>query len=128
EGVTKEDIFVGPGTDAYAQIDTLPPYLPALMYLSEEIDFYTNHAVSIGLINRGIRHSLPRKRFAYGGSTVTQQLVKNLFFSRTKILTRKFQEAIVAWAMTDALSKDRILELYLNCIEFGPNLYGIVRA
>lgn len=128
EGVTADDIYVGPGTEDYVSIDTLPPYVPALMYLSEEIDFYTNHAISIGLINRGIRHSLPRKRFAYGGSTVTQQLVKNLFFSRTKILTRKFQEAIVAWAMTDHVSKDRILELYLNCIEFGPNLYGIVAA
>lgn len=128
EGVTREDIYVGPGTDAYVAIDTLPAYIPALMYLSEEIAFYDNHAVSMGLINRGIRHSLPRRRFAYGGSTVTQQLVKNLYFSRTKKLVRKFQEAIIAWAMTDALEKDRILELYMNCIEFGPDLYGIERA
>lgn len=128
EGVTRDDIYVGPGTGEYVAIETLPAYVPALMYLSEEIAFYDNHAVSIGLINRGIRHSLPRKRFAYGGSTVTQQLVKNLYFSRTKRLSRKFQEAFIAWAMIETLTKDQILELYINCIEFGPDLYGIVRA
>jgi len=128
EGVTRDDIYVGPGTGDYVSIETLPVHVPAVMYLSEEIAFYDNHAVSMGLINRGIRHNLPRKRFAYGGSTVTQQLVKNLYFSRTKKLVRKFQEAIIAWAMTETLTKDQILELYINCIEFGPDLYGIVRA
>lgn len=128
EGVTRDDIFVGPGTDDYVDMEDLPSYVPAVMYLSEEIAFYTNGALSLGLINRGIRHILPRKRFAYGGSTVTQQLVKNLYFTRTKTLSRKFQEAIIAWAVSEEVPKDRVLELYLNCIEFGPDLYGIVRA
>lgn len=128
EGVTRDDIFVGPGTEDYVALHDLPTYVPAVMYLSEEIAFYTNGALSLGLINRGIRHILPRRRFAYGGSTVTQQLVKNLYLTRTKTLSRKFQEAIIAWSVTEEVDKDRVLELYLNCIEFGPNLYGIVRA
>ncbi len=128
EGVTRSDIYVGPGTSDYVRIDTLPSYIPALMYLSEEIDFYRNPGISVRLIAKAVRYNLPRRRFAYGGSTVTQQLVKNLFFSREKTLARKFEEAIVAWAVEDTLTKDRILELYMNCIEFGPNLYGIVRA
>lgn len=128
EGVTRNDIFVGPGVDTYVPIASLPAYVPALMYLSEEINFYQNHGMSLGLINKAIRHSLPRRRFAYGGSTVTQQLVKNLYFSRTKTLARKFQEAVIVWTVETQVSKDRILELYLNCIEFGPDLYGIERA
>ncbi len=128
EGVTRDDIFVGPGVEDYVSIRTLPAYVPAVMYLSEEIDFYKNGAISLGLINKGIRHSLPRKRYAYGGSTVTQQLVKNLFLSRTKTLSRKLEEAMISWAITQDVPKDRVLELYINCIEFGPDLYGIVRA
>lgn len=128
EGVSSNAIFVGPGVEDYVRIGTLPTYVPAVMYLSEEINFYNNHGMSLGLINKAIRHSLPRRRFAYGGSTVTQQLMKNLYFSRTKTLARKLQEAVIVWAVESNVSKDRILELYLNVIEFGPDLYGIVRA
>ena len=128
EGVTRDDIFVGPGTRDWVALGTLPSYLPAVMYLSEEIGFYRNEGISLPLINKAIRYSLPRGRFAYGGSTVTQQLVKNLFLTRTKTLSRKFQEAVLVWAVESTLTKDRILELYLNCIEFGPDIYGIERA
>lgn len=128
EGVTQNNIIVGPGTKDYVPIQQLPSYVPAVMYLSEEVNFYENHGISLGLLNKAIRHSLPRRRFAYGGSTVTQQLVKNLYFTRNKTLARKFQEAVIVWAVETSLTKDRILELYLNCIEFGPDLYGIVRA
>lgn len=128
EGVSSNAIFVGPGVKDYVRLDTLPSYIPALMYLSEEINFYNNPGISLGLINKAIRHSLPRRRFAYGGSTVTQQLVKNLYFSRDKTLARKLQEAVIVWAVESTVRKDRILELYMNCIEFGPDLYGIVRA
>lgn len=128
EGVTSDNIFVGPGTADYVRVSHLPAYIPAVMYLSEEINFPNNKGISIGLINKAIRYSLPRERFAYGGSTVTQQLVKNLFFTREKYLARKFQEAIVVWAVESELTKDRIIELYMNCIEFGPDIYGIVRA
>lgn len=128
EGVSVDDIRVGPGTRDYVRVSELPTYIPAVMYLSEEINFPQNPGISIGLINKAIRYSLPRERYAYGGSTVTQQLVKNLFFTRDKHLARKFQEAIVVWAVESTLTKERIIELYMNCIEFGPDLYGIVRA
>ncbi len=129
EGVTRDDVFVGPGgTEGWVAIAEVPAWLPALMYLSEEIDFPTNPGISIGLINRGIRMNLERGRYAYGGSTVSQQLVKNLFFTRDKTLARKLQEAVITWAMEDALPKERILELYMNCVEFGPDIYGVVAA
>lgn len=128
EGVTEENIFVGPGVPGYTYLSTLPSYIPALMYLSEEIHFYENGGLSIGLINRGIRVSLPQQRLAYSGSTVTQQLVKNLFLTRSRTFGRKLEEAFLAWAMATVVERDRILELYLNCIEFAPNTYGIAAA
>ena len=128
EGVTEEDIFVGPAIPGYTYLSTLPSYIPALMYLSEEIHFYENGALSVGLINRGIHVSLPQQRLAYSGSTVTQQLVKNLFLSRNRTFSRKLEEALLAWAVATVVERDRILELYLNCIEFAPNTYGIAAA
>jgi hypothetical protein len=123
-----ETIRVGPGTAGYVPIDELPSYIPALMYLSEEINFYSNPGISIGLINRAVRMNLESGRYQYGGSTVSQQLVKNLFFSSVKTLSRKLEEALVVWAMESVVSKNRILEIYLNCLEFGPGIYGIQAA
>lgn len=128
EGVTAGPIEVGPGTPGWVPIETLPGWVPAAMYLSEEIGFWHNPGISVGLINRAVRLNLDRSRYAYGGSTVTQQLVKNLFLTRTKTLSRKLEEAVIVMAMEQWLPKLRILELYLNCIEFGPNIYGIGAA
>lgn len=128
EGTTLPDLFVGPATDNWVALESLPPYVPAAMFLSEEIQFYTNPGISLGLIQRGTSLNLERGRYAYGGSTVSQQLVKNLFLSRAKTLSRKLEEVLIVWAMEQWVTKDRILELYLNCIEFGPNLYGLQAA
>ncbi len=119
---------VGRGTDQWTPIAVLPSYLPALMFLSEEIAFLDNPGFSPMLMRRGIRMSLREGRFVYGGSTMTQQLVKNLFLSRERTLSRKFEEAVLVVAMEERLSKDQILELYLNCIEFGPDVWGIRAA
>lgn len=126
EGVSEEaEVDVGPGLETYVPLSTLPPYVGGAMYLSEEILFPDNKGVNFGLIRKAIRINLEKGRFVYGGSTVTQQLVKNLFLTRDKTLARKLQEALISLRMDEVVSKDRILELYLNCIEFGPDLYGI---
>ena len=122
DGVT---IQVGPGTPDYVRLEEMPGYVGGAAYLSEEMGFYVGSGISIPLIAKALGTNLARGRFAYGGSTVTQQLVKNLFLTRKKTLARKFQEAIIAARIARAVSKDRVLELYLNCIEFGPDLYGI---
>lgn len=127
EGVTAP-LDVGPGTDGYVSLDALPSYVPALMYLSEEIAFFSNPGFSEHLMRRALRLDVRSGRYVYGGSTVSQQLVKNLFFDRQKTLSRKLEEAIVVWRMEHVVPKIRILELYLNCIEFGPDVYGIDAA
>jgi len=129
EGVSNgTSIVVGPGTDSFVPLAEMPGYVGAAMYLSEEIMFPTSPGVSVGLINRAVRMNLERGRYSYGGSTVSQQLVKNLFLTREKTLARKLEELIIVWAMEERVSKDRILELYVNCIEFGPDIYGIRAA
>jgi monofunctional biosynthetic peptidoglycan transglycosylase len=67
-------------------------------------------------------------KFKRGGSTITQQLIKNAFFSSDKSLIRKLKEAILAHRLEEVMSKKEILEKYLNTIEFGPNIYGIKPA
>ena len=128
EGVSDPEtvqVYVGPGTASYVPLEQMPSYVGGAMYLSEQMLFYTGPAISISLIKKALRLNLERGRFVYGGSTITQQLVKNLFLSRDKTLTRKLQEAIISWRIIETISRDRILELYLNCIEFGPDIYGI---
>jgi len=129
EGVTPGTVVeVGPGTEGYVPLHDMPAWVGGAAYLSEEMGFYVGGGISLPLITKAIITNLDKKRFAYGGSTVTQQLVKNLFLTRDKTLARKLQEALVASRIAAVIPKDRTLELYLNCIEFGQNLYGIGRA
>lgn len=128
EGVSKEGIFVGPGSERYVGLGSIPRHVAASAYLSEEILFHSNPGFAMGLMRKALRLNLDKGRYVYGGSSVSQQLVKNLFLSRRKTLARKFEEALIVWRMEKVVSKRRILELYLNCIEFGPDLYGIGRA
>lgn len=128
EGVTRSDIIVGPGSGSWVLLSSLPTYVPAAMYLSEEMGFYNGVGISLNLIRRAVALNIERGRYVYGGSTIMQQLVKNLFLSRAKTLSRKLEEAVLVWAMYERVSKDRILEYYINCIEFGPDVYGIEAA
>jgi hypothetical protein len=125
EAYATEEIWVGPATPGYVSLTELPDYVPAIMYFSEQRLFYEEPPVSLRLLNRAIRINMIYGRWAYGGSTITQQLVKNVFLDRDKTLARKFEEAIIAWAVFNTLSRDKILELYINCIEFAPNVWGV---
>ena len=122
------EVYVGPGTRGYVPLNELPSYVPGAMYLTEEMGFWRGGAISPGLIRKAIGINLDAGRIVYGGSTITQQLVKNLFLSREKTFVRKLREAIIAGRIIDRVPKNRVLELYLNCIEFGPNIYGISAA
>lgn len=121
-------VKVGPGTSSFVRLAELPSYIAGAMYLTEEMGFWTGGAISPSLIKNAINTNLSKGRFVYGGSTITQQLVKNLFLTRDKQLTRKLQEALISGRVIDAIGKERILELYLNCIEFGPGIFGIQKA
>jgi penicillin-binding protein 1A len=119
---------VGPGNPHFTPTATLPPYVVRAVVLSEDAGFYGHHGFDFDEIRESLSRDLAKGGAIRGGSTLTQQLVKNLFLSREKKLTRKIQEALVTLEVEATLSKSRILELYLNTIEWGPRLYGIGEA
>jgi len=127
-GTMLDDVLVGPSSGAWMALNQLKPWTPWAMIATEDGAFYKHHGIRPGLLLRAIRLDLDYGRFVYGGSTITQQLVKNIFLTRAKNLSRKFEELLIVWQMEHQLSKDRILELYVNMIEFGPKLYGVQRA
>jgi membrane peptidoglycan carboxypeptidase len=78
-----------------------------------------------GAIENSIKENIKERKFKRGASTIPMQLAKNMFLSRDKTATRKLQEFFLTVIITEKLSRDKILEFYLNLIEFGPDLYGI---
>jgi len=124
----KLPVEVGPGTLSWTPYFQIPEYVRMAAVATEDLDFFKHEGFKLSLIKRAMKLDLDRGRYVYGGSTISQQLVKNLFLSREKTLARKLEEAIITWNMERMVSKQRILELYLNCIEYGPNIYGIRNA
>ncbi|NOZ00427.1 MAG: transglycosylase domain-containing protein [Deltaproteobacteria bacterium] len=130
--VNEEDldhpIRVGPATGSWTPLEDIPVPVQQAALATEDMLFFEHKGFQVGLMRRAVRLNLDQGWYVYGGSTISQQLVKNLFLSREKTLARKLEEAVIVWVMEDRLEKERILELYLNCIEFGLHIYGIRAA
>jgi len=116
---------VGPKNRYWTPSSSIPPEMKWAVILAEDDRFYKHEGVDVKAIKDAIRYDLEKKSFARGASTITQQTAKNLFLSREKSINRKIKEVILAYRMEDALTKGRILELYLNVVELGPMVYGI---
>jgi monofunctional biosynthetic peptidoglycan transglycosylase len=95
---------------------------------SEDQAFFGHEGVDWRAIEESIEKNVARRRFARGGSTITQQLAKNLYFGTRKSLVRKARELVVTWWLEADLPKARILALYLNLIEWGDGVYGAEAA
>ncbi len=119
---------VGPRNPRWTPIGAVPSAMKKAVVASEDANFYSHEGVDYEAIREAIRTDWRKGRFVRGGSTITQQLAKNLFLTREKTLIRKVKELVLARRMDDALSKSRILELYLNVVELGPMVYGIGHA
>ncbi|TXM69120.1 penicillin-binding protein [Methylobacterium sp. WL69] len=109
-------------------IKELPPYLPRAFVAIEDRRFYSHFGVDPVGIARAIGQNLTRRGVAQGGSTLTQQLAKNLFLTPERSASRKIQEAILALWLEHKYTKDEILELYLNRVYFGAGAYGVEAA
>ncbi len=109
-------------------IKELPPYLPRAFVAIEDRRFYSHFGVDPVGILRAIGQNLTRGGVAQGGSTLTQQLAKNLFLTPERSASRKIQEAILALWLEHTYTKDEILELYLNRVYFGAGAYGVEAA
>nr|WP_246776691.1 penicillin-binding protein 1A [Microvirga sp. VF16] len=106
----------------------LPPYLPKAFVAIEDRRFYDHFGIDPVGISRAIYRNLSRSGGLQGGSTLTQQLAKNLFLTQERTASRKIQEAILALWLERNYSKDQILELYLNRVYFGAGAYGVEAA
>ncbi|MFH1679198.1 MAG: monofunctional biosynthetic peptidoglycan transglycosylase [Candidatus Eisenbacteria bacterium] len=112
----------------WVSIREISPHLVDAVIVSEDAAFYSHRGFDFHEIKESIRKNWKEKRFARGASTITQQLAKNLYFGTEKSLRRKGLEAVTTFRLERALTKGRILELYLNVIEWGPNVYGAEAA
>lgn len=106
----------------------LPPYLPAAFVAIEDRRFYSHMGIDPIGVARAATRNLTGRGNVQGGSTLTQQLAKNLFLSQERTFSRKIQEAILALWLEHKFSKDQILELYLNRVYFGSGAYGVEAA
>ncbi len=106
----------------------LPRYVPQAFVAIEDRRFYSHHGIDPLGIMRAMLANVLRRGVAQGGSTITQQLAKNLFLTQERTLTRKLQEAVLALWIEHKLRKDEIIELYLNRVYFGAGAYGIESA
>ena len=113
---------------AAVRLGDLPAYLPKAFVAIEDRRFYYHFGVDpLGILRAGLR-DVAGGGSVQGGSTLTQQLAKNLFLTQERTFARKFQEAILALWLERKYSKDQILELYLNRVYFGSGAYGVQAA
>lgn len=117
--------LTGPGTPAWTAFESISPYVVGAVIQREDGGFYRHHGFSPEEVRGALIRNINAGRFAFGASTITMQLVKNVFLAREKTLVRKLQEVALTWWLERSLDKRSILELYLNVVEFGPGIYGI---
>ncbi|ARS34222.1 biosynthetic peptidoglycan transglycosylase [Pontibacter actiniarum] len=117
---------VGPSNPFYSPIGEVSPYLRNAILSAEDAGFYSHNGFHEEAFRQAIIKNLKEGEFARGGSTISMQLVKNVFLTRKKTVARKVEEAIIVWMIEnlDLVSKNRLFEVYLNIIEWGPNVYG----
>jgi monofunctional biosynthetic peptidoglycan transglycosylase len=110
------------------ELENVPYILRRAVIIAEDGRFYQHDGVDFKAIRYAWDYNLSHMKVRYGASTISQQTVKNLFLSNERNLLRKWHELILTWQMEQHLSKDRILELYLNIAQFGPGIFGVQAA
>ncbi|MDB5002830.1 MAG: penicillin-binding protein [Mucilaginibacter sp.] len=122
--------IIGPENPNYTPLEAISPYLRNAVMTAEDPTFYKNHGFVEKAIRQSIVTDIKDHKFKRGGSTISMQLVKNLFLTRKKTLSRKIEEILIVWMLENnhIMTKDRILEVYFNIIEWGPGIYGISEA
>ena len=119
---------VGKGAPGWVELRHVPADVPAAFVAAEDARFYDHHGFDPVQIGKSLEIDLRDRSIARGGSTISQQLVKNAFLTQRRTLDRKLQEAILTWRLEARLEKPTILERYLNVIELGPHVFGIGAA
>lgn len=130
QNVQQRSVLVGAENPNYTPLNQISPYLPKCVLTSEDPSFFSHR----GFINEAFKQSILKnirtKKFSRGASTISMQLVKNVFLTREKTVSRKLEEILLVYILENnrIASKERMLEVYFNVIEWGPNVYGIGEA
>ena len=119
---------IGPQQDNWTPLRRVPKMLQNALISAEDGKFFRHEGFDFRAIRRSLVKNLEERRVVRGGSTITQQLAKNLFLSQRKTVSRKLQEAFLTWQLEEHLSKKRILELYFNMVHWGRDVYGVEAA
>ena len=121
---------VGPSNPDFAALEQISPYLRNAVLVSEDGDFFWHKGFNENAFRKSIATNFKEKKFKRGGSTISMQLVKNVFLTRKKTIARKLEEALIVWLIENnrITSKERMYEVYLNVIEWGPGVYGATEA
>jgi monofunctional glycosyltransferase len=106
----------------------IAPSVKVAVLVAEDINFFAHRGFDSGEIRRALSHAVEEGELPRGASTITQQLAKNLWLSPSRDPLRKAREAILTWQLERTLDKRRLLELYLNVVEFGPGTWGVESA
>ncbi|HTG65443.1 MAG TPA: biosynthetic peptidoglycan transglycosylase, partial [Flavobacterium sp.] len=128
--VLQRPVLVGAANTNYTPLDQISPYLRKCVLTTEDPSFFSHH----GFINEAFKQSIVKnirtRKFSRGASTISMQLIKNVFLTREKTLSRKLEEILLVYILENnrIVSKERMLEVYFNIIEWGPNVYGIGEA
>ncbi|MFO0743219.1 MAG: biosynthetic peptidoglycan transglycosylase [Labilithrix sp.] len=125
---TTGDTVTGPGTPNWTALDDISPFMVSAVLTTEDGAFYKHKGFNHSAIRSSVLANLKARRFVRGASTISMQLAKNLFLARDKALSRKIEEVILTDYLEQAFRKDDLMELYLNVVEFGPDIYGVTQA
>jgi monofunctional biosynthetic peptidoglycan transglycosylase len=112
----------------WVPLSQISPHLPRAVIVAEDASFYRHQGFDWEGLKEALTRNVQRGELSRGGSTITQQLAKNLYLSPEKSLLRKAHEALLTWAIERTLTKKRILELYLNVAEWGDGVFGAEAA
>lgn len=121
-------ISLCPDSPNYVLLNQISSYVQKSVILSEDAAFYSHHGFDLDEIEKSIKKNIKTKKYSRGGSTISQQLSKNMFLTEEKSLLRKLKEAIITIRLERVLAKKEILEKYLNIVHLGKDIYGVRAA
>lgn len=130
KGQPVKTFLVGPENPDYYSLNAISPHLRNAILCSEDGSFFWHKGFNPEAIQRSIAENIRAGKFVRGGSTISMQLIKNVFLTRKKTLSRKLEEVLIVWLIENnrLCSKEKMFEVYLNIIEFGPGVYGVADA
>jgi hypothetical protein len=130
KNVFQRPVLIGTANPNYTPLNQISPYLRKSVLTTEDPSFFSHRGFISEAFKQSIIKNIRTKKFSRGASTISMQLVKNAFLSREKTISRKLEEILLVYILENnrIVSKERMLEVYFNIIEWGPNVYGIGEA